>query len=128
MRDTYLETAQYPHAVFTVTGIQPQSAKSPSYAMQEVVQLRSTGRLTLHGKTVQKTIPLKVTYIPESAATHNRFRAGNLIRIQGEFPVPLNAHDIKVPTLFSQKLASTVMVKIDVFGTDNPNALNTDSR
>lgn len=116
MRDNFLETSQYPKAVFKATRIETNA--KPPFKNGQVVPIKATGLLTIHGKTVPKTLPLKVTYFPESDITHKRFKSGNMIRIQGTFPVSLEAHGIKRPEMVFQKLAETVFVTLDAFGTD----------
>jgi polyisoprenoid-binding protein YceI len=121
MRDNYLNTAQYPKATFKVTRVDTQVR--PPFKPGQVVPVLAKGELTVHGKTVPKVVPIKVTYWPESPVTQKRFKAGNLIRIQGAFPVSLKEHGIPVPEIANQKLAQTIQVSVDAFGTDNPAAL-----
>ncbi len=121
MRDNFLHTAKYPKATYTVTGI--QTTTKPPFKNGQAVQLTATGNFTIHGKTVTKTVPLKVTYFPESDTTRKRFKSGNMIRIQGTFPVELAAHDIDRPEALFVKLADTVYVTVDTFATDDPAAL-----
>ncbi|MGE0199440.1 MAG: YceI family protein [Candidatus Melainabacteria bacterium] len=116
MRDNFLETDKYPNATYKVTKV--VMPKKPSLKRVETVTLTATGDFTLHGVTVKKTVPLKVTYFPESADTKKRFPSGNLIRIQGTFPVNLTAHHIQRPEAVFVKLAETVFVSVDAFGTD----------
>ena len=121
MRDNFLETGKYPKASFKATSLSA-SAKPPFKAGQKV-KIKSLGNFTVHGKSVQKTIPLDVTYLPQSAATKARFKSGNVIRIQGKFPVKLAEHNIKRPEAVTVKLAETVFVTLDMFATDDPAAL-----
>ncbi len=118
MRDNFLETAKYPKAIFKATKI--ETTAKPPFKSGQVVAIKATGLLTVHGKTVTKTVPLKVTYFPESDTTHKRFKSGNMIRIRGTFPVSFTDHAIQRPEMLFQKLAETVFVSIDAFGTDTP--------
>jgi len=120
MRDNFLQTAKYPDATFKAVKIVTNA--KPPFKTGQVVSITATGPFTLHGVTVSKTIPLKVTYFKESATTHSRFPAGNMIRIQGTFPVSLKAHNIPRPEVVFLKLAENVQVSLDVFGTDKPAA------
>jgi polyisoprenoid-binding protein YceI len=113
MRDQYLETTQYPKATFRVTHLTTKAM--PPFKAGQVINLTATGPFTVHGKSVVKTIPLKITYLPLSnkKATHtDRVQ----IRIQGTFPVNLDEHGIKRPEMVFQKLAETVYVAIDLLG------------
>lgn len=121
MRDNFLHTAQFPKALYNVTQI--KTTAKPPFKNGQSIQLSATGNFTVHGKTVRKTVPLKVTYFPESDLTHKRFKSGNMIRIQGTFPVDLAAHGIQRPEALFVKLADTVFVTVDAFATDDPNAL-----
>jgi len=116
MRDNFLEAEKYPKATYKVTKV--VLPKKPTLKRVETVTLTATGDFTLHGVTVKKTMPLKVTYFPESVDTKKRFPSGNLIRIQGAFPVNLTAHHIQRPEAVFVKLAETVYISVDAFGTD----------
>lgn len=118
MRDNFLHTQQYPYARFKATGIHTSS--KPPFTHGQRVKLNATGRVTIHGKTVTKTVPLKVTYFDKPSG---RFRSGQMIRIQGKFPVVLAQHGIKHPKVLAMKLADTVYVTIDAFGTAHPKNL-----
>ncbi len=116
MRDNFLETDAHPYASFKATSVKIN--KKPDLSKIGTYTLKATGDFTVHGVTVRKTIPLKVTYMPESTITKKRFPTGNLIRINGTFPVTLTAHKIKRPEAVFVKLAETVFVKINAMGTD----------
>lgn len=116
MRDNFLETDKYPKATFVAKSV--KVTKKPSFNKIETVNLVATGDFTLHGVTVKKTIPLKVTYIPEGPLSKKRVEDGNMIRIQGTFPVKLAEHKIQRPEAIFVKLAETVFVTIDTIGTD----------
>ena len=121
MRDNFLETDKYPHATFKATKLSANA--SPPFKNGQTVTINAVGNFTVHGKAVQKTIPLQVTYFPHSSTTKARFKSGNMIRIRGTFPVSLAAHEIKRPEALFIKLAETVVVTIDMFATDDPAAL-----
>jgi polyisoprenoid-binding protein YceI len=120
MRDNFLQTKQYPTATFHVVKV--LTSIRPPFQNGQVVNLMVTGDLTVHGKTVRKTLPIKVTYFTESPETRKRIAHGNLIRVQASFPVNLAEHGIQRPEVIFQKLAETVYVNVDAFGTDAPNA------
>ena len=121
MRDNFLHTAKYPTATFTATQINPSD--KPPFKTGEHVTIESQGQFTIHGQSVKKKIPLKVTYFNESDTTHKRFKSGNMIRVQGTFPVKLADHGIQRPEALFVKLADTVNVTVDFFATDDPDAL-----
>ena len=121
MRSNFLETDKYPGATFSAIKIAPGA--KPPFKNGQKVKIMATGHFAVHGKTVVKTIPLDVTYFPESDITHKRFKSGNVIRIQGTFPVRLADHAIQRPEALFVKLADTVFVSIDTFATDDASAL-----
>ncbi len=113
MRDNFLETKKFPKAVFKLKKIitEKETRLSDSTPLKLVVE----GDFTVHGITVKKNFPLKVTYFKESDFTHNRFEHGDVIRVQGTFEVPLKDHKIKRPEIIFQKLTDTVIVSVDIF-------------
>lgn len=113
MRDNFLETKKYPKAVFNVSGIAANSQDKLTNGNS--LTINAKGDFTLHGVKVKKDIPVKVTYLKESEATHTRFPKGNVIKIQSTFDVPLEQHKIKRPEAIFQKLANTVKVTIDAY-------------
>jgi polyisoprenoid-binding protein YceI len=113
MRDNFLETKKHPKAIFKLKKI--TSDKEAKLSDGVPVKLSAEGDFTVHGITVKKIIPLKVTYFKESDFTHSRFEHGDVIRVQGTFEIPLKEHKIKRPEVIFQKLADTVIVSVDVF-------------
>lgn len=121
MRDNFLHTAKFPKATFKATSISSK-AKAP-FKTGDVVSIQSKGQFTIHGVSVEKSIPMKVTYFEESSTTHKRFKSGNMIRIRGTFPIVLSEHGIPRPEALFVKLADTVFVTVDAFATDDPASL-----
>lgn len=114
MRDNFLETKKFPKATFKVKQI---TAESPGKLTDgKLLKLIAKGDFTIHGVTVIKAIPIKVTYFKEGDLTHNRFEHGDVIRIQTTFEVPLGDHKIKKPEALLQKLTDTVIITIDAYG------------
>lgn len=112
MRDNFLETKNYPKAIFVVKQITPGTAK---LANEVTTKLIGKGDFTVHGITVQKDIPVQVTYLKESDFTHNKFEHGDVIRVKSTFEIPLDEHKIKRPEVIMQKLAEKVIVTIDAY-------------
>ncbi|MBI3590997.1 MAG: YceI family protein [Candidatus Melainabacteria bacterium] len=113
MRDNFLETKKYPEAIFKVRKISPDSPAK--LAEGQPLKLLASGDFKVHGITVKKDIPVKVTYFKESDFTHNKFKHGDVIRIQSTFDVPLEEHKIKRPEVIWQKLTDTVTVSVDAY-------------
>ncbi len=116
MKDNFLETKKFPQASFIVNNV-----ISSDYKLKDAkpVELATKGDFTVHGITVKKDIPVKVTYFKESDFTHNRFEHGDVIRIQSSFEIKLSEHKIKRPEAIFQKLADKVFVTVDAYA-NNP--------
>jgi polyisoprenoid-binding protein YceI len=108
MRDNFLETNKYPQASFNAKSV--KFSKTPDLTKAQTVKLDATGDFTLHGVTVQKTIPLMVDYMP------GRNKKPGSVRIRGKFPVALEQHKIDRPEAVFVKLAETVFVTVDLTG------------
>lgn len=108
MRDNFLETSQHPKATFVTKRV--KLIKKPDLSKAQTVKLDATGDFTVHGVTVQKTIPLTVDYVP------GKNKRPESIRVRGKFPVTLAQHKIKRPEAIFVKLAETVFVTVDITG------------
>ncbi|MBI2811547.1 MAG: YceI family protein [Candidatus Melainabacteria bacterium] len=109
MRDNFLETKQFPKATFKLKSI---ASGATVLKDKQKVHLEANGDFTLHGKTVQKKVPIDVTYFKMCPATEGKFKNCDLIQITSTFPVAFKDHDIKRPEVVFQKLADTVFVTV----------------
>lgn len=96
--ENYLESPLYPKATYSGKMIE---AWEP--ATETPRKVRTKGRLTIHGKSVERLI----------AAEISRTEKGWFVRSQ--FTVPVADHDIKIPRLVSQKIASEIRVTIEAW-------------
>jgi polyisoprenoid-binding protein YceI len=110
MRDNFLETKKFPKATFKLKSI---STGAGVLKDGQKLNLKATGDLTVHGKTVQKEVPIEVTYFKQCPSTDGKFKNCDLIQINSTFPVPFKDHDIKRPEVVFQKLADTVFLTIN---------------
>ena len=117
MKDNFLETKKYPKAVFKVKQVTYNSQNKLADSIP--LKLSAKGDFSVHGVTVAKNIPVKVTYFKESDFTHSKFEHGDVIKIQSTFDIPLDEHKIKRPKVIFQKLADTVTVSIDAYAVQN---------
>ena len=98
--EKYMETEKYYDATFTGTLIDPiDFAKDGTY------EVRAKGSLTIHGKKQPRIIPGKVII------------DNGTLRIDCTFTVPLADHDIKVPQVVTEKIATEIFVKLNVLMT-----------
>lgn len=109
MRDNFLETKKYPDAVFKVKSV---SAAQTQLKPGKKITLQASGEFTIHGKTVNKTVPVDVTYLEPCNLDGVKFPDCAMLQIKATLPVALKDHDIKRPEIVFQKLADTVYVKV----------------
>lgn len=109
MRDNFLETKKYPDATFKVKSV---SAAQTQLKPGKKVTVQASGEFTIHGKTVNKTVPVDVTYLEPCNMEGVKFPDCAMLQIKATLPVALKDHDIKRPEIVFQKLADTVFVKV----------------
>lgn len=109
MRDNFLETKKYPDAVFKVKSV---SAAQTQLKPGKKITVQASGEFTIHGKTVNKTVPVDVTYLEPCNLDGVKFPDCAMLQIKATLPVALKDHDIKRPEIVFQKLADTVFVKV----------------
>ncbi len=95
--EKYMETEKYYDATFTGTIIE-----EIDFTKDGTYDVRAKGNLTIHGKKQPRIIPAKIT-----------IQKGTL-RIDCNFTVPLADHDIKVPQIVTEKIATEIFVKLNV--------------
>ncbi|CAN5578520.1 hypothetical protein BH10CYA1_BH10CYA1_22340 [soil metagenome] len=110
MRDNFLETKQFPKARFKLKSI---ASGATVLKDKQRVHLEANGDFTVHGKTVQKKVPIEITYFKMCPSTAGKFENCDLIQISAKFPVAFKDHDIKRPEVVFQKLADTVYVTVN---------------
>jgi len=91
--DNYLESDQYPKATFTGKIIeQVDFGKDSTYV------LRAKGELDIHGQKQTRIIRSKMIL------------KNGTIRIESDFQVPLSDHNISIPRIVNQKIATEIEV------------------
>jgi polyisoprenoid-binding protein YceI len=91
--ENYMESSKYARASFTgkiIEGI--------DFEKDSVYQVRAKGDLDVHGQKQTRIIKSKVT-ISKGA-----------VRIEADFTVPLTDHNIAIPKIVSQKIATEIEV------------------
>jgi len=91
--ERYLETEKFYEATFSGKIIEQLD-----FSKNGVSEVRAKGNLTIHGKKQVRIIKGKITI------------NDNDISIESEFTVPLTDHDISIPQIVSQKIATEIMV------------------
>lgn len=95
--ENFMETDKYFEATFSGKIIEPVD-----FAQDGVYDVRAKGNLTIHGK--------KQTRIIHGQLQINK----GALKIASDFTIPLADHDIKVPALISEKIATEIIVKLNV--------------
>lgn len=103
--EDYMESDKYPDGSFKGT-----IADNVDLTKEGTYTVKATGKLTLHGVSVDRTIPLTIT-------VH-----GKQITVHSEFMVHIADHKITVPSIVTAHIAEDVKVTID--GTLNPYSSN----
>jgi polyisoprenoid-binding protein YceI len=113
----YLDTAKFPTAVFTITGVKARTADLT--AAPEAVKVVLEGTFELHGVTKTISVPGQARYVPLTKATRPLKKmgvTGDALHFRGEFEVTLADYGITVPRFLAVKIADKVTVRVDVFG------------
>jgi len=95
--EKYMETDKYYDATFSGKIIE-----TVDYTKDGVYDVRAKGNLVIHGKKQTRIIPGKI-----------QIEKG-ILKINSNFTIPLADHDIKVPQLVTEKIATEIIVKLNV--------------
>ncbi len=94
-RENYMETNKYKIAVFKGKIIEDiDFSKNGTYTV------RAKGTFNIHGTDKEKIVKTKITVKDKE------------IMVETSFEVPLDDHNIKVPKVVNQKIASIIMVEV----------------
>jgi polyisoprenoid-binding protein YceI len=92
--EKYMESEKFPKATFTGKIIEPLD-----FSADGTYDLRAKGELDIHGQKQTRIIKTKVT-----------IERGN-IQLETHFFVPLSDHNISIPAIVSQKIATEIEVE-----------------
>jgi hypothetical protein len=94
--ENYMVSGVFPNATFVGRIIESVDMETPG-----TYEVRAKGKLAIHGVERERIIPCKVVV------------AADGIRVTANFDVALDEHDIRVPRVVQQKIASVIAVKVD---------------
>jgi polyisoprenoid-binding protein YceI len=94
-RENYMETTRYPFAIFKGKIIEDIDLTKNGYSL-----VRAKGIFNIHGTEKEKIVKVKI------------ITRDSEITIESTFEVPLEDHNIKVPKVVNQKIASVIMVEV----------------
>lgn len=100
------EAAKFPTATFKFTDIKVPGNKLKTNAP---VEGTAVGTMTLHGVTKSLTVPVELTYLPETDA---KYRAGDWIHISSAFKLKLTDYGITPPSM-GIKVADVQEIQVD---------------
>ncbi|HTH57943.1 MAG TPA: YceI family protein [Cyclobacteriaceae bacterium] len=95
--DKYMESDKYYDATFTGKIIDPVD-----FTKDGAYDVRAKGSMVIHGKKQERIIPSKL-----------QIEKG-VLTVRSNFDVPLADHGIQVPQVVNTKIATIIMVKLDV--------------
>lgn len=95
--ENYMASATWPSATFQGRIIEAVDLLTPG-----THDVRAKGVLRIHGVDRERIVPCRVVV------------ADTGVRVTCTLPVPLEDHDIQVPRIVQQKIASVVQVKVDL--------------
>ena len=95
--ENYIETAKFPNAVF-----EGKIIEDVDFSETGTINVRAKGTFSVHGVDQDRIIRSKMI-----------IQKGE-IQVSAEFRVPLEDHDIKIPSIVSQKIAEEIFVEISI--------------
>ena len=94
-RENYMETDKYPRATFKGKIIEDIDLTKTGTST-----IRAKGVFNIHGTEKEKIVKVKVNVRDKE------------ITVESDFEVPLEDHNIKIPKVVNQKIASVIMVEL----------------
>ncbi|MBC7693937.1 MAG: YceI family protein [Burkholderiales bacterium] len=94
-RENYMETNKYKAATF-----KGKIIEDVDFTKNGIYTVRAKGTFTIHGTKKEKIVKTKITVKDKE------------IFVETSFEVPLNDHNIKIPKVVNQKIASVIMVEV----------------
>lgn len=94
-RENYMETDKYKTATF-----KGKIIEDVDFTKNGTITVRAKGTFNIHGSDKEKLLKVKITIKDKELA------------IDTNFEVPLEDHNIKIPKVVNQKIASVIMVEV----------------
>jgi polyisoprenoid-binding protein YceI len=94
-RENYLETEKFPLAIY-----KGKIIEDIDFSKNGTYQVRSKGVFSIHGTNKEKIIKVKITVKDKE------------ILVETSFEVPLEDHNIMIPKVVNQKIASVILVEV----------------
>ena len=94
--EKYLESEQYPRMAFTGKIIE-----QVDYLIEGIYEVRAKGELEIHGQKQTRIIKSTITI------------EGGTLTIESTFKVPLTDHNISIPRIVNQKIATEIEITVN---------------
>jgi polyisoprenoid-binding protein YceI len=95
-KENYMESAKYSTAIF-----KGKIIEDVDFTKNGSVMVRAKGNFTIHGVEKEKIVKVKLTIKNKE------------ILVETSFEVPLEDHNIKIPKVVNQKIASVILVEVN---------------
>lgn len=93
--ENYMESEKYPKATFS-----GKIVENVDFTKDGTYKVNAKGKLTIHGVTVERTIPATIT------------TKGGVSTINTKFTVKLVDHKIEIPTVVMKKIAEEIYITV----------------
>lgn len=94
-KENYLETNKYPRATF-----KGKIIEDIDFSKNGSATVRAKGIFSIHGTEKEKIVKVKITIKDKE------------ISVEAGFEVPLEDHNINIPRVVNQKIASVILVEV----------------
>lgn len=94
-QENYMETEKYRNATFKGKIIEDVDLTKPG-----TYTVRAKGTFNIHGTEKEKIVKVQITV------------SNKQVTVESKFEVPLEDHNIKIPKVVNQKIASVIMVEV----------------
>jgi polyisoprenoid-binding protein YceI len=94
-KENYLETNKYPRATF-----KGKIIEDIDFSKNGSTTVRAKGIFSIHGTEKEKIVKVKITIKDKE------------ISVEAGFEVPLEDHNINIPRVVNQKIASVILVEV----------------
>ena len=106
----WLDASKYPTISFTIASVDNIKTTGTT------ATATATGNFTMHGVTKKVSIPIKITYIPESDKTRAR-APGDLVMVAADFNISLKDFNIAgTEGTVGSKVGETIKINAQLFG------------
>lgn len=112
----WLDAKSYPEIVFKLNKLDKVSIISNDATQgRTIINGNAIGTFSMHGKTKDISVPIKLTYLRESEATRKR-ASGDLVFVEGSFELALRDFDVKGTSgIIGSKVGEVIKVNFQLF-------------